>query len=83
MLTVKGKTISKYKAMPDMTVLQTLEAAKVHHVSHCREGYCGVCRCKARGKVKYTTTPIAYIRQGEILPCIAIQQGDLEIEVRS
>jgi len=65
------------------TVLQSLEEAKVHHVSHCRSGFCGACRCKAKGSVKYIADPIGFTRPGEILPCIAIPESDLEIEVAS
>jgi len=64
------------------TVLQSLEAAKVSHTYHCRSGFCGVCRCSVKkGSVRYVAEPLGYIRPGQILPCVCVAEGDLEIEV--
>lgn len=63
------------------TVLESLEKAGIEAVSHCRSGFCGACRCKSNGDVSYEVEPLAYIREGDILPCVSIAEGNLEIEV--
>ncbi|RDV27314.1 2Fe-2S ferredoxin-like protein [Alteromonas aestuariivivens] len=67
---------------PDKTLLESLEAADVQIHYHCREGYCGACRTKLiAGEVDYTTDPLAYIDDDEILPCCCIALTDLKIKV--
>jgi len=63
------------------TVLESLEKSGIQHRSHCRDGICGLCKCKAKGKVSYNTDPLAYMREGEILPCVSVADSDLEMEV--
>lgn len=63
------------------TVLESLEKAGIHHQNHCREGFCGLCRCKAKGSVRYRTPPLGFVHKGEILPCISMADSHLEIEV--
>ena len=49
---------------------------------HCREGYCGACRCKLlSGEVRYITEPLAFVRSGEFLPCCSIPLTDIDIEI--
>ena len=52
------------------TLLEGLERTG-HKVEYqCRSGYCGACRVILRsGSVDYINTPLAYLRQDEILPC--------------
>lgn len=48
---------------------------------HCRNGFCGACRTRLIcGKVTYLNEPLAYVRTGEILPCVCIAAEDLEID---
>ena len=48
----------------------------------CREGYCGSCRMRLlKGEVDYAETPLAFIQQGEILPCCCKARGEIEIEL--
>ena len=66
---------------PSGTILQTLEQHHVDHLSHCKAGFCGVCRTRLKsGSVTYVADPIGFHRQGEILPCVCIADGDVEIE---
>ncbi|WP_076922832.1 class I ribonucleotide reductase maintenance protein YfaE [Pseudoalteromonas sp. SK20] len=63
------------------TIMQSLEHGSVKHVFQCKAGLCGACKCKLKsGSVRYTTEPIGFIASGEILPCVSIADGDIEIE---
>ena len=55
------------------SLLESLESQDIHIEYQCREGYCGSCRMKLReGHVHYTTEPMAWIDDDEILPCCCI-----------
>ncbi len=67
---------------PNNTLLETIEQNKIEIQYHCREGYCGACRSKlVSGKVEYTTDPLAFIDDDEILPCCCIPISNIEIEL--
>lgn len=52
------------------SLLDALETASVRIESHCRSGICGACRTKLiEGEVEYTTEPLAFIGDDEVLPC--------------
>ncbi|NCH58166.1 class I ribonucleotide reductase maintenance protein YfaE [Cronobacter dublinensis] len=64
------------------SLLVALESHAVTVEYQCREGYCGSCRCKlVAGQVQWLTKPLAFIQEGEILPCCCKPQGDIEIEM--
>ena len=64
------------------TLLDALEQQKLDVNFHCREGYCGACRCKLlQGEVRYLNEPLAFVRQGEFLPCCSIPLTDIDIEI--
>ncbi|MDP5135504.1 class I ribonucleotide reductase maintenance protein YfaE [Rheinheimera baltica] len=64
------------------TLLDALEQQRLQVNFHCREGYCGACRCKLlRGEIRYINEPLAFVRQGEFLPCCSIPVNDIEIEI--
>lgn len=66
----------------DANLLCALERHKQQVNFHCREGYCGACRCKLlSGEVRYITEPLAFVRRGEFLPCCSIPLTDISIEV--
>ena len=66
----------------DKTILSALEAAGVNIHYHCREGFCGACRTKLiEGEVEYTTDPLAFIDDYEILPCCCVAKCPLKIKV--
>lgn len=63
-------------------LLSALEAHQLPVEYQCREGYCGSCRLKLRkGKVCYRNEPLAFVGQGEILPCCCRPVGDIELEL--
>ena len=65
---------------PNQTLLETIEQHDIEIQYHCREGYCGACRSKLIcGEVQYTTDPLAFIDDDEILPCCCIPSSDIEI----
>lgn len=64
------------------TLLETIEQHQIEIQFHCREGYCGACRTKLiSGKVEYTTDPLAFIDDDEILPCCCIPISNIEIDL--
>jgi ferredoxin len=70
------------ESSPDTTILETLEANQVNVQYHCRDGFCGACRCKlVKGEVKYTTDPLAFIDDDEFLPCCSKALSNLEVIV--
>jgi len=76
-LTVNGV---KYVLNTQKTLLENLETQAIPVEFHCRDGHCGACKCKlVSGNVSYTTTPLAYLREGEILPCSCISQNDIHL----
>ncbi|SET80722.1 class I ribonucleotide reductase maintenance protein YfaE [Thalassotalea agarivorans] len=67
----------------DKTLLVALEKHKIDAPYHCRDGFCGVCRATLkRGQVAYPNgEPLAYVGEGEILPCCCIPVTHIEIEI--
>ncbi|GEA10906.1 class I ribonucleotide reductase maintenance protein YfaE [Alteromonas sp. KUL49] len=66
----------------ETNLLKALESAGVHIHYHCREGFCGACRTKLLdGDVTYSTDPLAFIDDDEILPCCCNPNGPLKIKV--
>lgn len=67
--------------LQDTTVLESLEQANIPAEYHCREGFCGACRCKlTSGEVEYVIDPLAFIDDDEVLPCVIRPQSDIEID---
>lgn len=63
------------------SLLEVIESTGVEARYHCRNGFCGACRTKLiSGSVRYTTDPLAYIRPGDILPCVCQPETDLDLE---
>jgi ferredoxin len=80
MVTIKNHKTVQHS--PNNTLLETIEQNKIEIQYHCREGYCGACRSKLiSGKVEYTTDPLAFIDDDEILPCCCIPASNIEIEL--
>ena len=64
------------------TLLEDLESRNIAIEYHCREGFCGACRCKIKsGEVDYTTDPLAFIDDDEILPCCTIAVSDITLDI--
>lgn len=65
------------------TILDTLQKENIQTEYHCREGFCGACRCKLKsGEVEYTVDPLAFIDDDEILPCVTRPLTDIEIDTK-
>ncbi len=64
-------------------LLECLESSNVEVHYHCRDGYCGACRVTLKsGEINYPQgEPLAFIGDGEILPCCCIPNSDITIEV--
>ena len=63
-------------------LLEVFEHHQVEVEYQCREGYCGSCRTRlVSGQVDWLTEPLAFINEGEILPCCCRAKGDIEIEM--
>lgn len=65
------------------TLLEGLERTG-HEVEYqCRSGYCGSCRVRLlSGSVSYREWPLAFLAEGEILPCCCRVEEDLVLAVR-
>lgn len=49
--------------------------------SECRVGLCGACACRlVKGDVRYLKEPLALIRSGFVLTCIASPLSDIELK---
>lgn len=62
-------------------LLEVFEHHQVEVEYQCREGYCGSCRIKlVRGTVEYSEKPLAFVAEGDVLPCCCLPVGDIEVE---
>ncbi|HBO24063.1 MULTISPECIES: class I ribonucleotide reductase maintenance protein YfaE [unclassified Providencia] len=69
-----------YHADVHSCLLEALEDSRIPAEYQCREGYCGSCRVTLhKGKVGYKHKPLAYVQEGEILPCCCQPLSDIEI----
>ncbi len=64
------------------TLLEGLERTG-HIVEYqCRSGYCGSCRTRMlSGEVEYLSEPLAYVANGEVLPCCCVPVGTVSLDV--
>nr|WP_273542221.1 class I ribonucleotide reductase maintenance protein YfaE [Aeromonas caviae] len=68
---------------PGESVLETLERHGHHVEFQCRSGYCGACRTPLlAGKVHYAAVPLAFVSQGECLPCSCQPVGAIKLDIR-
>ena len=66
----------------DKNILNTLERENIESHFHCRDGFCGACRCALKqGTVEYNQFPLAFIGDNEILTCCSYPTSDIVIEV--
>ncbi|MFT5635339.1 MAG: ferredoxin [Cognaticolwellia sp.] len=79
-ISVEGRIISFFDS--DKNILNSLERENIESHYHCRDGFCGACRCKLlKGEVEYPMQPLAYIGDDEILTCCSLPTTDIEIDV--
>ncbi|EAT13825.1 hypothetical protein RED65_10544 [Oceanobacter sp. RED65] len=65
------------------SLLESLEAQGVQVPYQCREGYCGGCRTDlVEGEVAYLQEPMAWINEGEILPCCCVPKSPLKLKLK-
>ena len=77
-ITVEGREITFLDK--DKNILNTLERENIESHFHCRDGFCGACRCSLKkGTVDYSQYPLAYIGENEILTCCAYPTSNIEI----
>ncbi|GAA6171968.1 class I ribonucleotide reductase maintenance protein YfaE [Colwellia sp. KU-HH00111] len=68
----------------DKTILNALDRADIESHYHCRDGFCGACRCKlVKGKISYPIEPIAYVSDGDILTCCSLPLTDIELDINN
>ncbi|WP_151193045.1 class I ribonucleotide reductase maintenance protein YfaE [Cysteiniphilum sp. JM-1] len=59
----------------ELTILEYLEQQGIAANFQCRDGVCGTCRCQLiSGEVQYTKEPLAFVKDDEVLICIAKTQ---------
>lgn len=64
------------------TLLEGLERTG-HVVEYqCRSGYCGSCRTRIiSGEVQYLSDPLAYVSNGEVLPCCCVPVETVSLDI--
>lgn len=74
---------SEFRLPKNANLLEALEKTG-HAVEYqCKSGYCGSCRLKLRsGSVDYAEMPMAFIQNGEILPCCCRVLTDIELDCK-
>ena len=66
----------------DQSLLSCLQSNNIDALYHCKEGFCGACRCKLKsGNTIYINEPLAFVRKGEILTCCSFITEDIEIDL--
>lgn len=79
-ITIEDREISFLEE--DKTILNTLERENIESHFHCRDGFCGACRCLLKeGTVEYKQYPLAYVGDNEILTCCTYPTSNLVIEI--
>jgi ferredoxin len=76
-----------FAADEGVTILQAAEQAGIELPSSCRNGTCRTCICRApSGAVRHTIEwpglSLDEKREGYILPCVALAEGDVVLEQR-
>ncbi|MDG1733032.1 MAG: class I ribonucleotide reductase maintenance protein YfaE [Thalassotalea sp.] len=81
-ITVDGKVVeNEFDNLIFKTTLEFLESNDIELHYHCRDGFCGACRVTLnKGEIEYINgEPLAFIRDGEFLPCCSVPTTDIEI----
>lgn len=81
-VTVNNKVVEQdFDNLIFKTTLEYLETNNIEIHYHCRDGFCGACRVTLeKGEIEYINgEPLAFIREGEILPCCCVPKTDISI----
>lgn len=79
-ITIEDREIAFLKE--DETILNTLERENIESHYHCKDGFCGACRCSlTKGTVEYKQYPLAFIGDNEILTCCAYPTSNIVIKI--
>ena len=73
-----------YSFLPrsELTLLEALEAEDIAMEYQCRQGFCGSCQIKlVDGDVEYLEPPLAFVREGHILPCCCRANSDVTVQL--
>ncbi|WNC69998.1 class I ribonucleotide reductase maintenance protein YfaE [Thalassotalea nanhaiensis] len=79
---IDGKVVEeKFDNLIFKTTLEFLESNNIDIHFHCRDGFCGACRVTLeQGEIEYINgEPLAFVRDGEVLPCCCIPKTDIVI----
>lgn len=76
-----------FTADENVTILQAAERAGIDLPSSCRNGTCRTCICRVtagavRHLVEWPGLSFDEKRDGYILPCVAVAEGDVALEQR-
>ncbi|MCL6270209.1 class I ribonucleotide reductase maintenance protein YfaE [Sansalvadorimonas sp. 2012CJ34-2] len=64
------------------TLLESLEGQDIAMEYQCRQGYCGSCQVKlVNGEIGYDEPPLAFVKEGHILPCCCQAKSDITVEL--
>ena len=67
---------------PGETLLEALEGQDIAMEYQCRQGYCGSCQIKlVDGDIEYQEEPLAFVQDGNILPCCCQAKSDITVEL--
>ena len=67
---------------PGETLLEALEGQEIAMEYQCRQGYCGSCQVKlVDGEIAYNEPPLAFVKDGHILPCCCQAKSDVTLEL--
>ncbi|MBH0039692.1 MULTISPECIES: class I ribonucleotide reductase maintenance protein YfaE [unclassified Pseudoalteromonas] len=81
-ITIEGRELTFFDS--DISILRSLERENIDIEFHCRDGYCGACRCKLlKGDICYFIEPLAHVRSGEILTCCSKPLSDITVDISS
>ena len=78
------KIIDGFSFIPrqEMTLLEALESQQIEMEYQCRQGFCGSCQVSLlEGEVEYLEDPIAFVPDGQVLPCCCKANSDVTLEL--
>ena len=66
---------------PEQSILKNLELGGIDANYQCRDGLCGSCRYQLlSGAISYQQASLGFLKEGEILICIARAKSSIELK---